>query len=133
MAIAIILPENRPWPWDDCCKSASRLPIPASISHTVATAPTDKRSFSQHPADVACLSCHRSSCHPARCFPMSCLWRIIACDMEPTQIKPLPLCLFAIAIALIAFLIPTEPSSVGVMTPFHRSFQGFYGSDPSPW
>lgn len=50
--------------------------------------------------------------------------------MEPTQIKLLPLCCLAAAIAMIALLIPVEPSPVGVMTPFHRSFQGFYDGEP---
>ncbi|MBD1910341.1 MULTISPECIES: hypothetical protein [unclassified Leptolyngbya] len=51
--------------------------------------------------------------------------------MESTDIKILPLLLLFLAIALVAFLIPLEPTSVGVMTPFHRSFQGFYGGEPT--
>jgi len=52
--------------------------------------------------------------------------------METTDIKLLPLLLLFLAIALVACLVPLEPVSVGVMTPFHRTFQGFYGGEPMP-
>jgi len=52
--------------------------------------------------------------------------------METTDIKILPLIFLFLAIALVACLVPLEPTSVGVMTPFHRTFQGFYGGDPGP-
>jgi|GEM_PF-2939115 len=49
--------------------------------------------------------------------------------MDFLDIKAGPLALLLIAISLVAFLIPVEPTSVGMMTPFHRTFQGFYGND----
>lgn len=44
------------------------------------------------------------------------------------QIKPCRILVLFLLVGVAASLTPTQPKAAGVMTPFHRTVSGLYGS-----